>query len=205
MLNPRGSFVSNMLRQHPSDEHLVAPSQEGAERVVFSIDPVNHEGQYPPLRTLSTIAEQFLRDHSACELHHLSEGDDIPRTLSMEDEVMLLRLIEGLEQAGAPTSGPMTPPESVDAYKQDWFQKIKTLLRDEYQTNEERLQEVRQAVVELQDDGIQSSDEERRLIRLQRVQQGLEARGERIAMCFDRELKTHENYTVNVRLHEVSA
>ena len=205
MLNPRGSFVSNMLRQHPSDEHLVAPSHEGVERVVFSIDPVKHEELFPPLRTLSTIAEQFLRDHSACELHHLSDGDDTPQTLSMEDEVMLLRLIEGLEQAGAPTSGPMTPPESVDAYKQEWFQKIKISLEDEYQTNEERLQEVRQAVVELQDDGIQSSDEERRLIRLQRVQQGLEARGERIAMCFDRELKTHENYTVNVRLHEVSA
>ena len=78
-LNPKGGFMSEMLRKHPSTKALVTPSLTGQTSMMFSIDPVPLEGQSHSMRSLSEITAQYLRRHDNCDLHHLADQTQVPR------------------------------------------------------------------------------------------------------------------------------
>ena len=206
-LNPKGAFVSEMLRKHPSNQALVTPSLNGQNGIMFSIDPVPLEGQSSSMRSLSEIDAQYFRRHDACDLHHLADQTQEPRPLNMEDEHMLLQLLKQLGEANQTTSTPDLPAEiqvKIEAYRGQQFEQAQAEAMSLFvQLGEER-QAVENKIGDLNSHGIESSEDQWRMDGLNRQLRRVNHQIQSIADCLDRELSSTENFTVNLRLREVS-
>jgi hypothetical protein len=206
-LNPKGVFMGEMLRKHPSNQALVTPSLNGKTGIIFSIDPVPLEGQSHSMRSLSEITAQYLRRHDNCDLHHLADQTQEPRPLNMEDEHMLLQLLKQLSEADQMASAPDLTAEiqaKIEAYKDQQFEQAQTECMRLYERLVEERQAVEQKISDLESQGIESSEDQWRMDGLERQFRRLDHQIQSIADCLDRELSSTDNFTVNLRLHEVS-
>ena len=206
-LNPKGAFVSEMLRKHPSNQALVTPSLNGQNSIMFSIDPVPLEGQSSSMRSLSQIDAQYFRRHDACDLHHLADRTQEPRPLNMEDEHMLLQLLKQLGEANQVTSAPDLKAEiqaKIEAYKDHRFKQVQAQAMSLFDQLVEEQQAVETKIGDLKSQGIESSEDQRRMDGLNRQLRRVNHQIQSIADCLDRELSSTENFTVNLRLREVS-
>ena len=206
-LNPKGTFVGEMLRKHPSDLALATPSVRGQSGIMFSIDPVPVEGQSHSMRSLSEIAAQYLRRHDACDLHHLADQTQEPRPLNMEDEHMLLQLLKQLGEAKLATSKSILSTEiqaKIEAYKHQQVEQAHAEAVRLYERLVGEQQGVETKISDLKSQGIESSEDQWRMDVLNRQLRRVKHQIQSIADCLGRELSSTDNFTVNLRLHEVS-
>jgi hypothetical protein len=206
-LNPKGAFMSEMLRKHPSNQALVTRSSNGQSNIIFSIDPVPVEGQSHSMRSLSEITSRYLRRHDASNLHLLAGQSPNPRPLTMEDEHMLLQLLNQLGKAKLATLKSELSTEiqaKIEAYKNQQVEQVQAEAVGLYERLEEEQRGVEEKKKEWESQGIESSEGQWRVDGLKRQSRRLADQMQSIADCLDRELSSTENFTVNLRLHEVS-
>lgn len=206
-LNPKGAFLGEMLRKHPSNQALVTPSLNGQTGIIFSIDPVPLEGQSYSMRSLSEIDAKYFRRHDACDLHHLADQTQEPRPLNMEDEHMLLQLLKQLGEANQVTSAPDLADgiqAKIEAYKDQQFEQVQAQAMSLYDQLVEEKQAVETKIGDWNSQGIESSEDQWRMDGLKRQLRRVEHQIQSIADCLDCELSSTDNFTVNLRLIEVS-
>ena len=159
------------------------------------------------MRSLSEIAAQYLRRHDACDLHHITGQTQDPRPLTMEDEDMLLQLLKQLGEVNQMTATPELTAEiqaKIEAYKDQQFEQAQAEAVSLYEQLEKEKQSVDEKKGELESTGIESSEDQLHMDGLNRQLRRLKHQIQSIADCLDRELSSTDNFTVNLRLHEVS-
>ena len=125
----------------------------------------------------------------------------------MEDEHILLQLLKQLGEANQMTSTPDLPAEiqaKIEAYKDHQFEQAQAEAVSLYERLVGEQQGVETKISDLKSQGIESSEDQWRMDGLKRQLRRVEHQIQSIADCLDRELSSSDNFTVNLRLHEVS-
>ena len=92
----------------------------------------------------------------------------------------------------------------IEAYKDQQFEQAQAEAVSLYEQLEKEKQSVDEKKGELESTGIESSEDQLHMDGLNRQLRRLKHQIQSIADCLDRELSSTDNFTVNLRLHEVS-